>query len=295
MGISIVIKGDIHKESATVQASGFQEHVISDQNEKEALDMGDGSITYGVKQYFGKEPNDVFLDSNACNKILGYDLFSKFNWEQTKLILTPIKAEITGITSEPKMISQAFFENKTDKTATYHADMRQSVTESTSHTWSSTNTISIGASINCSVELPGAKFGTDRTLSYSYAWGESKTASKAIEIGFESGVSVDLDPGETAIAKLSASQGKMTVRVTYKAYVDGRTAVNYNPVYQGPGFDKPHHFYALPTARVMDAKSLTPEWIFTEDIEIDFHEDAVITLEKGGQEKTIFMSHIASA
>ena len=41
--------------------------------------------------------------------------------------------------------------------------------------------------------------------------------------------------------------------------------------------------------------NLPYEKIVTEDIEISFYEDAYISLDQGGQEKNIFMSHIASA
>ena len=248
--MNIIIRGDIRKPSASVQASGNFQETMTEQ-EKGAFGWNDDVIKDTVNRYFGKAPQDAFINSDESNNVLGYDLYSMFQWAQTTVHFIPINAEILGISAEPTLVSQVVFENNTDKKATYHADMSQTVTESTSHTWSQSNTLGVQHSIDCSIQLPGVKFGSENTLSYSYQWGENKTVSKSVEIGVQGGVSVELAPGEKAIAKLSASLGKMKVRVTYKVYVDGGTAIHYDPPYAGHGTGKGHYFYAFATDYLM--------------------------------------------
>lgn len=292
--MNIIIKGDIRESSASVQASGDHVDTMTE-TEKSAFGWDDNVIKDTVARYFGKAPLDAFVNSDESNNVLKYDLYTMFNWKVTKVHFIPIKAEILGISAEPTLVSKVEFENNTDKKATYHADMSQTVTESTSHTWSQSNTLGVQLSIDCSMQLPGVKLGAENTLSYSHQWGENKSVTKSVEIGLQGGVSVELDPGEKATAKLSASLGKMKVRVTYKVYIDGSTAVHYDPPYAGHGSGKGHYFYAFDTPYLMYYNNLPYEKIVTEDIEISFYEDAYISLDQGGQEKNIFMSHIASA
>ena len=46
-------------------------------------------------------------------------------------------------------------------------------------------------------------------------------------------MSVELDPGEAVLVELSATRGVMKVRIQYKAYLTGQTAVYYDPKLNG--------------------------------------------------------------
>jgi hypothetical protein len=75
----------------------------------------------------------------------------------------------------------------------------------------------------------------------------------------------------------------MKVRIVYKAYLTGSTAVNYNPTY------KDHHFWGLNIGSVMSAANLPNIEEFTEDIEIGYYSNAQIELrDPAGQVKAMF-------
>ena len=118
----------------------------------------------------------------------------------------------------------------------------------------------------------GTGGGGETSLSYSHAWGEGGSESKSVTVGSQTGVSVILDPGESVEAELTASRGVMKVRIVYKAYLIGVTAVNYNPTF------KDHHFWALDIGGVMAAAGLPNTKQFTEDIEIGYYSNSKIEL-----------------
>jgi hypothetical protein len=102
--------------------------------------------------------------------------------------------------------------------------------------------------------------------------GQGGSESKSVTVGSTSGVSVELDPGESIEAQLTASRGVMKVRITYRAYLAGNTAINYNPTF------KDHHFWALDIGGVMQAGGINNSIQFTEDIEIGYFSNAKIEL-----------------
>ncbi len=120
-------------------------------------------------------------------------------------------------------------------------------------------------------------------MSYSHSWGQGGSESMSITVGSSSGVQVELEPGESVEAVLAASRGVMKVRIVYKAYLTGDTAVNYNPTY------KDHHFWALGIGGVMNAASLPTIRDYTEDIEIGYYSDSKIELrDPAGNLKAMF-------
>jgi hypothetical protein len=77
----------------------------------------------------------------------------------------------------------------------------------------------------------------------------------------------------------------MKVRIVYKAYLIGSTAINYNPTF------KDHHFWALDIGSVMGAAGLTLTKEFTEDIEIGYYSNSKIELlNVKGQVKATFFA-----
>ena len=109
-------------------------------------------------------------------------------------------------------------------------------------------------------------------MSYSHAWGQGGSESKNITVGSSSGVSVELEPGESIEAQLTASRGVMKVRITYRAQLSGSTAINYNPPFKG------HHFWGLDIGGVMQSGGLSNSIQFTEDIEVGYFSNAKIEL-----------------
>ena len=279
MAISINIHGGLDERTTQVSATGYEEHVITD-TETKTFHLTDSELKSAVEKYFGKKPNDAYLHSPTPWN----DLYKRYDWDEVMLVLEVIGATIEGVTSEPTNLAPQQFENNSDVSATFNASISQNVSQTVSNTWSQTNSIQVGSKVTVGVQVPGVgSAGGEISTSYSYAWGESKTESTTVTVGTQSGLSVELAPGQSIDAILSASRGKIKVRVKYKAHLKGRTAINYNPTY------KDHHFWGLSIANVMSSANISNELYFTEDIVVDFYANSHVEL-RTSEGKTLFRS-----
>lgn len=279
MGIEISVKAGSDKDTSSVTASGSVQHIITD-NERKTFNLEDKSLKNAVGKYFGKNPNDAYLHSPTPWD----DLYKTYGWDQVQTILVVKSATITGITSEPVIVATKTFTNNSSKKATFDASISDQVTNTTESNWSETDSVDVNQTISYGIEFLGCgSAGGSTSMSYGHSWGQGGSESKTINIGTTSGVSVKLDPGESIEAVLSASRGVMKVRIVYKAYLTGSTAVNYNPTY------KDHHFWGLNIEKVMNSASLSNIREFTEDIEIGYYSNAQIELrDPAGQLKGMF-------
>ena len=64
----------------------------------------------------------------------------------------------------------------------------------------------------------------------------------------------------------------MKVRIRYKGYLIGGTAVNYNPKYKG------HHFWRLPIDGVMQCAGINNSVLSTEDIEVGYYTSSKVVV-----------------
>jgi hypothetical protein len=266
-GITVSIVAGADEAHSSVNATGSVQHIITDK-ERTTFGVQDSALKNAVGKYFGKNPNDAFLHSPTPWN----DLYKTYGWPEVQAILVVQNAQLTGITSEPVVVATKTFTNQSSKKATFDASISDQVSNTTESTWSTTNTIEVAQKITYNVGFLGTGGGGETSMSYSRQWGEGGSQSKSITVGSSSGVSVELDPGESIEAQLTASRGVMKVRITYKAYLTGSTAINYNPTF------KDHHFWALDIGGVMGAAGINNSVQFTEDIEVGYFSNAKIAL-----------------
>jgi len=267
MGISISIVAGQDKGASSVNASGSVQHVITNE-ERTSFKLGDKQLKDAVKKYFGKSPNDAYLHSPTP----WGDLYKKYNWPQVQMVLVVQSAEILGITSEPVIVKTQDFTNNSSKKGTFNVAISESLNNTTSSNWSTGGTLTVGQKFSYGVKFLGAGAEGETSLSYSQSWGVGGQEAKSITVGSTSGVSVELDPGESVVAELSASRGVMKVRIRYNAYLIGNSAVNYNPTY------KKHHFWSLGIGGVMSKGGVSNSIKSTEDIEIGYYSNSKIEL-----------------
>lgn len=266
-GITVSIVAGADEAHSSVNATGSVQHIITDK-ERTTFGVQDSALKNAVGKYFGKNPNDAFLHSPTPWN----DLYKTYGWPEVQAILVVQNAQLTGITSEPVVVATKTFTNQSSKKATFDASISDQVSNTTESNWSTTNTIEVAQKITYNVGFLGTGGGGETSMSYSRQWGEGGSQSKSITVGSSSGVSVELDPGESIEAQLTASRGVMKVRITYKAYLTGSTAINYNPTF------KDHHFWALDIGGVMGAAGINNSVQFTEDIEVGYFSNAKIAL-----------------
>lgn len=286
MGIDITIHAGLTPETSNASASGYECHVISDK-EVSTFGITDGPLKNAVGKYFGKNPNDAYLHSDTP----WGDLYKTYNWPQVQTMLVVDSATITGITSEPVIVAQQTFKNTSQIKGTFNVGISQSVTNTVTSSWTNSDTLTVGQKFSYKVTFLGAGGGGETSLTYSHTWSETKTESQAITVGTSSGVSVPLDPGQAVNAVLTASRGVMKVRLTYRAYLIGNTAINYNPTY------KDHHFWCLGIGSVMAAAGISNSKTVTEDLEIGFYTNSQIELRDAASNavQTLYSSQMRPA
>ena len=259
--ISIVAGKD--KQTSHVEVTGSVQHVITDE-ERTTFKLDDYHLKQAVDKYFGKAPNDAYLHSPTP----WGDLYKRYSWPQVQTVAVPMSSEIVDITLKPVSLKTQTFTNESSHPATFNVNITDDVTDTTSTSWSTGGTLSIGQKMSYKIGFIGA----ETSLTYSKSWGAGGQESKSVTLGSQSGISIELKPGESVIAELSASRGVMKVRIGYKAYLTGVTAVNYNPTYKG------HHFWALNIGAVMSSAGVSNSLAYTEDIEIDYFSSAKIVV-----------------
>jgi hypothetical protein len=260
--IDIIVGDKI--ETSSVLASGEDAHVITD-TEVVTFGIPDEQLKKAVESFFGKKPNDAFLRSPTP----WGDLYKTYTWEQVTVHLRPTEAGITGINSTPVVLKTQTFKNNSSKPATFDVSISDQVSEGVESNWSQT----IGVSVSQSVSY-GTKFvGGETSITFNAEFQKGGSKSRTVSVGQTSGVTVNLDPGQSVKAVLSASRGSMTVRVVFEAYLSGINAVNYNPTFRD------HHFWALGINGVRQAVSLPDTFRIFNDIEVGYFSDGDITLE----------------
>jgi hypothetical protein len=266
-GITISIVAGADAAHSSVNATGSVQHVITDK-ERASFGVQDAALKNAVGKYFGKNPNDAYLHSPTPWN----DLYKTYGWPEVQTLLVVQSAQITGITSQPVVVATKTFTNRSSKKAVFDASISDQVSNTTESNWSTTNTIEVAQKFTYNVGFLGAGGGGETSMSYSHQWGQGGSETKSITVGSSSGVSVELEPGESIEAQLAASRGVMKVRITYQARLIGSTAINYNPTF------KDHHFWALDIGGVMQAGGLKNSIQFTEDIEVGYFSNAKIEL-----------------
>src|SRR6218665_3455627 len=223
---------------------------------------GDADLKRAVGKYFGKDPNYAYLKSPTPP--FG-DLYKKNGISQVQRVLKPIKAEILGIKTKPTIVSANTLTNTSNKTATFTANISEQVTDSVSTEWSFSSRLYVEQMISYKLGFLGTEFGGETRFGLELGFGVSKTWTKEVSTGMETGVNVELKPGESAIVELSASRGTMLVRVTYEAYLIGNTIVHYNQKY------KDHNTWRISIGAVLGGSKKVQ---IVEDIEVGYYSKA---------------------
>lgn len=266
MGIDISVVAGSDAGSSSVQASGSVQHIIT-QQERESFNLNDNQLKNAVSAYFGKRPNDAYLSSPTP----WGDLYKTYGWPQVQTVLVVDKAEIMGLTSQPVIVKTQEFVNNSSQKGTFNVAISEQLSNTATTSWNMGASLTVTEKITAGIDFI-AKGSAELSMSLTTSFGVGGSNSKTVTVGSNSGVTVELDPGESIIASLSASRGSLKVRIWYRAYLVGSTAVNYNPTY------KDHHFWSLPISGVMQAGGIKNEIMTVQDIEIGYYSNSKIEL-----------------
>jgi hypothetical protein len=266
--------------ASSAKASGSVIHVITDK-ERSSFGIEDKALKDAVEAYFGKRPNDAYVKSPTPWD----DLYKKYNWPQVQTVVEATGAEIISITSTPTIIAHQEFTNHGPTPATYNCSISQSVQSTTESNWTTTDTVEVGQKIEYGVSFI-AELKGETTLSYSHSWGQGGSESQSFTVGSDSGVSVELQPGQSVRVNLTASKGELQAKVFYSARLLGSAALNYNPTY------KEHHFWGLNISSIMNSKNILNSKKYTENIKIGFYADSTIEVVDNATKKVMLTKAI---
>ena len=169
------------------------------------------------------------------------------------------------MTTTPVVVKTQTFTNDSSHRATFNVGITETVTDTSSSSWNTGGTLTMSQKINYDIGFLGTGGGGETSVTYSQSWGEGGQESKSVTLGSSSGMSIELDPGQSVVAQLTATRGVMKVRIRYKAHLVGSTAVNYNHKY------KDHYYWALGIGGVMSAGGNSNSVVSTEDLEIEYY------------------------
>lgn len=267
MAIHISLVAGRDQASSSVSASGSIQHVITDE-ERTSFHVNSTELLNAIQTYFGKKPTDAYLKSPTKWN----DLYKTYSWPEVQMVLTVQSAEILSITSEPTIVKSQDFINRSSKSASYSVSISEEVTNTLTSSWRMETSLSEGLEISVSASFAGNGASATTSLSSTQTYGKEHSKSETVTLGSTAGVSIDLEPNEAVRAELTASRGKMKVRITYRASLSGCSAVNYYPTYKG------HHFWGLPIASVMEAAKISNSMMATEDIEVGYYSNSSIVV-----------------
>ena len=254
-GISVKLQVHDDLDQSVVQAIGSSSHIITDQERKDFKLSSDeiklmvlwrNMLNGGVP----RSPNDVFVKSPTPWN----DLYSTYNWDQVKVVWTPISAEIINSESVPFVVDVETLSNdaSNDQTITVKGSLTQELSNGIEWNWesSSGSAATVSAEVELEIGFLGkgakAKAGGSTTITSDFSKGGRETLSKSI--ASTTSMQQNLAPGKSVEFVMTASQGNLQARVVYEQKLTGFVAVNYNPTYKG------HHFYAIPINSLLAAR-----------------------------------------
>lgn len=265
-GLVINIKAGATVGESSVNATGTVVNVIAD-SERASFGIGsDADLKQAIGKYLGKVPDNAYLHSPTPP---WGDLYKKHGWNQVQRVLQPIKAQILGIKTKPTILSTNTLTNESNKTAMYTTKISEQVTDTVSIEWSNSSKLSVGLMISYGFKFLGTGIEGEVSFGFEQTWGNGRTETKQMTAGMETGVTVELKPRESVIAELSASSGKMHVRITYEAHLIGRTIAYYNNGHKG------FHTWAPDIGAVLGGSNKVQ---VVEDIEVGYYSNATVKL-----------------
>jgi urease beta subunit len=284
MAIDVNILAGKDGAESLITATGTQVMRLKDAgvNGQKLFGLGPNSqLIAACGKYFGKPPTDAFLGSTTP----WGDLYETYGWQQVEVVMIPLRAEVTSVSSDPVIVATKTYSNKSQKYITVSADVTDAVDSTASTSWSSTATVGMSNTIAVEVGFEGiGKISGSSTISFEETNSVGSEHSKSLQVSTGTGVVVELEPGQSAEVNLCAFRGTMKARVYYRQYLTGLVAVNYYPQY------KDHSFYGL------SAKSLaTKSSIETvQDIEVGFYSDTSLTVTDSATKEVMLDAQIVN-
>ncbi|MBM7114901.1 hypothetical protein [Archangium primigenium] len=250
----------------TPSATGSETHVIND------LEIGTfnlWAIRTWIGNYSGRVPEDAFLRGPTPWN----NLYAVYGWPEVQTIVGAYSVQVLGTTTQPVALVNRDFDNRNNSIpATYSTQLTTQVNTTSTSTWNSTNTVTVGQSLKYGFTIFGTGVEGTTTFSYARNWGEGGSKSTSTTVGTTDTISVTVPAYQMRRATLSATKGTMRIRVKYRARLSGCAATNYYPKLNG------HHFYCYDATNMLATSGQPTIKEMTEDMEIGYYSNATLSV-----------------
>ncbi|XP_028165632.1 spherulin-2A-like [Ostrinia furnacalis] len=279
--ISIVINAGA--ANATFEFHGKIENDISNED-KDAFDITDDNLKRGVEALMGAWPNYVSLGH-------WQDIYKQRKWTPVKITLKPIKGKVIRISSEPVIVSTHTLNNLFSNKATFKAGISTEVRNSITSSWFQSLSKTVGDQISFGInfKVPGANgselsggISSTNSISFTSNWGVRSYKETSIAVGSSSEVLVDLEPGQEAVAVLSATKGSIEVQIDYLTSLQGNVACEFSKTYRG------RYYWRQDINTVLSAIDMPIHILSRQTLKIGYYSEAKVTLTDRTSNKTLY-------
>lgn len=234
VGFTLAINAGDNRETSSVTLNDTAGHPLAPGSTLEAHTLSDDDLRkFGID---GRSGLVKFFRQIGAGDVVNACASDCDDWSftdhpehpPTKMQLTFQKAEILDFHAENTALASENFDNVSSIPALFTSNLAVSKTNSSTTSWSESNSFTFNQSIKYQIGFLGTGAGGSTGFSYNHSWGEGGSETTSTTIGTTSGVSVTLQPKQHVTATLSATQGTMRVRVTYTAALTDGSAVIWN-------------------------------------------------------------------
>eukprot|EP00026_Physarum_polycephalum_P013762 Phypoly_transcript_14202.p1 GENE.Phypoly_transcript_14202~~Phypoly_transcript_14202.p1 ORF type:complete len:319 (+),score=28.00 Phypoly_transcript_14202:97-957(+) len=251
--------------------------------DRKAFQLDGDNLYRAVERYRGRWPTGAWVRSPAI--VAKKDLYQEYaykGWRQVVTKLEPISSVIHHPNTTKTVVVTSKLSNTHSSVAgEFFANLSNETTNSTTTSWSSSHGIEASQSVSYSIGIVDG----ESSFGYNYQWGRGGEETSSSSVSLVTGVTVTLQPGESATVRLLADQGWARVTTRYRATVSGHVTQNYNPPFED------HHFWASDINSILRASGL-PTQIFIENtVDVGFYANSHVELQDGATGRIVPISH----
>lgn len=232
-GITLSINAASTQQNSSVIATGYVQHAVTS-DDLAAFGLDTNGAQYFADVFGGGNSPDEMWWTQPANSRWG-DLYAAYPQIKPPMATLSVQsATVTEITSTPQILASQTFTNNSSKPATMNCGVVMEVSTTAETSWSSTVTYEVSQSVSYEMSFLGSGASGETSFSFSQEFGQGGSTSNTSTLGQSTGLTVELTPGQSVIAELTASQGTMVIDVVYQLTLSGGVFGTFESPYQWP-------------------------------------------------------------
>lgn len=266
------IQIDIHTnddQKMKVHMAGAHVSLLGEM-EKAAFGLTDDNLKQAITT-MGMKPDNVFLNDPTP----WGDLFETMNWEPTRMIFEPKKAEILSSKTEKVIVKSSSIHNMHTEPMTRKVDMKQTLMNTITSKWSKEAELDV-KNIHYKIHRM-----TPESEEYSFISNGLEDLEKLEPVTVGDLMEVTLEPRQSLVVELHATAENMMVRVDFEAKLAGTVALNFDNKYEG------HRFWSVDINSLLTAGGIKKVMHSSEFINAVQFRDAKVLVKEAATGKVI--------